>query len=289
MNPSIREEYQRILMCYLDEKYADSGVSKELQVISLTGVYLPADRVIEFRRRLYSLLADIFLHGATDSRILGLVPCHASELFKDAEKSDGTGVTDEDRLEFLRKLVSIVNEMDLDVVRFGYRRNDGMENLSSALGKDFSAHGKGVLGMLFHGFFPPRRVTNHDSKSERYIGSEEPVVFYCMEDDGSAPQRRIFHENTYVNMWYRELLGANNMSVAFDQVGDVLSYKKGDPLGVLPDCIGYILHQKWLRERGHHLTRFKSHMAAICEAIRPELLHETIIDIEYNVSSDDRK
>ena len=284
MNSSIREEYQRILMCYLDEKYADSGVSKELQVTSLTGVYLPADRVVEFRRRLHSLLADIFLHDATDSRIPDLVPCHASELFKDAKKSDGTGVTDEDRLDFLRKLVSIVNEMDLRVVRFGYRRNDGMEKLSSVLGKDFSVHGRDVLGMIFHGFLPPRHVSDHDSKSELSIGSEEPVVFYCMEDDGSAPQRRIFHENTYVNMWYRELLGANNMSVAFDQIGDVLSYKKGDPLGVLPDCFGYILHQKWLRERGHHLTKFKSHMAAICEAIRPELLHEKIIDIEFNVS-----
>ena len=203
MNASIREDRQPVLMCYLDEKYVDSGVSKELQVTSLTGVYLPADRVVEFRRRLYSLLAEIFLHDATDSRIPGLVPCHASELFKDAEKSDGTEVTDEDRLEFLRKLVSIANEMDLYVVRFGYRRNDGMERLSSDLGKDFSANGKGVLGMIFHGFLPPSRVANHDSKSERYMGSEEPVVFYCMEDDGSPTQRRIFHENTYVNMWLR--------------------------------------------------------------------------------------
>lgn len=79
------------------------------------------------------------------------------------------------------------------------------------------------------------------------------------------------------------------MSVAFDQVGDVLSYKKGDPPGVLPDCIGYILHQKWLRERGHHLTKFKSHMAAICEAIRPGLLREEIIDMEYTTRSDDRR
>ena len=288
MNAGIREEYQRVLVCYLDEKYADSGVSKELQVTSLTGVYLPADRVVEFRRRLYSLLADIFLYDATDSRIPRLVPCHVSELFKDAEKSDCTGVTDDDRLEFLRKLVSIVNEMDLYVVRFGYRRNDGMERLSSHLGKDFFAHPKDVLGMIFHGFLPSSRVTNHGSESERYTGSEEPVVFYCMEDDGSAPQRRIFHENIYVNMWYREFLGAN-LSLAFDQVGDVLSYKKGDPLGVLPDCIGYILHQKWLRDRGHHLTKFKSHMASICEAIRPELLHERIIDLEFNISSDDRK
>ncbi len=178
--------------------------------------------------------------------------------------------------------------MDLYVVRFGYRRNDGMERLSSHLGKDFFAHQKDVLGMIFHGFLPSSVATNHDSKSERYIGSEETVVFYCMEDDGSASQRRIFYENTYSNMWYREFLGAN-MSVDFDQVGDVLSYKKGDPLGVLPDCIGYILHQKWLRERGHHLTKFKSHMAAICEAMRPELLHEKIIDMEFNVSTDDRK
>ncbi len=105
MNASMREEYQRVLVCYLDEKYADRGVSKDLQVTSLTGVYLPADRVVEFRRRLYSLLSDIFLYDATDSRIPRLVPYHASELFRDAEKSDGAGVMDEDRLEFLRKLV----------------------------------------------------------------------------------------------------------------------------------------------------------------------------------------
>ena len=160
MNASIREESQRVWMCYLDEKYADTGVSKELQVTSLTGVYLPANTVVEFRRRLYSLLADIFLHDETDSRIPGLVPCHASELFKDAEKSDGAGVTDEDRLEFLRKLVSIVNEMDLGVVRIGYRRNDGMERLSSGLGKDFSINGIGVLGMIFHGFLPPSSQSN---------------------------------------------------------------------------------------------------------------------------------
>ena len=288
MNASIRKEYQPVLMCYLDEKYADSGVSKELQVTSLTGVYLPADRVVEFRRRLYSLLADIFLYDATDSRIPSLVPCHASELFNDAEKSDCTGVTDEDRLEFLRKLVSIVNEMDLYVVRFGYRRNEGMERFSSALGKDFSAHQKDVLGMILCGFLPPSRVTDDDSESGRYIGSSEPVVFYCMEDDASVLQRHIFHQNTYVNMWFREFLGAG-MCVAFDQVGDVLSYKKGDPLGVLPDCIGYILHQRWLRKRGHNLTKFKSHMAVICEAIRPELLREAIIDMEFNASSGDRK
>ncbi len=289
MSASIQAEYQRVWMCYLDEKYADSGVCKELQVTSLAGVYIPAEKVVEFRRRFYSLLADIFRHDATDTRIPGLVPCHASELFKDAEKSDGTEVTDEDRLEFLRRLVSIVNEMGLYVVRYGYRRNDGVERFFSDPVKDFSAHEKDVLGMIFHGFLPARRVTNHDSRSDPHIGSDEPVVFYCMEDDGSHLQSRIFHKNTYVNMWYRERLGPNNMSVAFDQIGDVLSYKKGDPLGVLPDCIGYILHQKWLSERGHCLTKFKSHMAGICEAIRPELLREKIIDMEYKGPSDNRK
>ena len=288
MNSSIREEYQRVLMCYLDEKYADSGVSRELQVTSLTGVYVPADRVVKFRRRLYSLLTNIFLYDATDSRIPRFVPCHASELFKDAEKSDGTEVTDEDRLEFLKRLVSIVNDMDLYVVRYGYRRNDGMERLSSHLGKDFFTYEKDALGMIFPGFLPSSRATNHDSESERSIGSSEPVVFYCMEDDSSAKQRRIFHENTYDNMWYREFLGAN-MSLDFDQIGDVLSYKKGDALGVLPDCIGYILHQKWLRERGHHLTKFKSDMAEICDDIRPELLRERIVDMEFSDSSEARQ
>ena len=283
MNANIREENERVLMCYLDEKYVDREAPRELQVTSMTGVYVPAIRVVEVRRRLHSLLMDIFLYDATDSQIPRLVPCHASELFKDAEKSDGTRITDEDRLEFLRKLVSIVNDMELYVVRYGYRRNDGMERLASYLGKDFLSHEKDSLGMIFPGFLPAKHASNHDSESERCISADKPVVFLCMEDDSSALQRRIFNDNTYNNMWVREFLGAA-MSLDIDRIGDVLSYKKGDAPGVLPDCMGYILHQKWLREQGHHLTKFKAHMAAICDTICPELLDEKILGIKFGDS-----
>ena len=234
MNASVQEENQRTLMCYLDEKYADQGVSRRLQVTSITGVYVPAGKVVRLRRRLYSLVRDIFLYDVSDSRIPSAVLCHASELFKDAEKSDGTRVTDQDRLDFLKGLVSIVNDMDMCVVRSGYRRNDSIEGLSSSLGKDFVAFEKEALGAIFSSFWPPRHPTSHDAKSERSVGSSKSVVFYCIEDDGSPQQRRIFPQNTSYNMWIREFLGAG-MSVDFDQIGGVLSYTKGDALGVLPD------------------------------------------------------
>ena len=186
------------------------------------------------------------------------IPCHANELFKDAKKSDCTKLTDADRITFLKGLVAIINGMRLQIRYLGYRRNDGMESLSSQLSSNYNRFEKYpnfekefVLGTLFFtGFIPSKDSTDNDSPVELHNGSSNAVVYYCIENDNSLEQQHTFHRNSADSMW-RQAFIEKYMSVDLDQVGDVLSFTKGDPLGVLPDCMAYILHLRWLEQQGY--------------------------------------
>ena len=279
MDAGTQETDQSIYMCYLDEKYADQGQCRDLQVTSLTGVYIMANKVTAFRRRLYSLLRDIFLFDVKGTLIPLPIPCHASELFKDAKKSDGTIVTDKDRINFQRRLIGIVNDMNLQIVRFGYRRNDDLEKLKTNSDENYNTFEKHLLGLIFSAFMPDAIFDDDTIESSDDHSASKYTVYYCMENDNSPLQQWHFQQNTAINMWHQEFLG-KSATVDFDQVGDVLSYTKGDAPGVLPDCIGYMLHHRWLKHQGHKLTPFKLELVKVCNEIRPELLHESIVDVE---------
>lgn len=269
----------RIYMCYLDEKYADQSLCRDLQVTSLTGVYIPAHRVVDFRRRLYSLLRHVFLYDLSGTLIPPLVPCHASDLFRDAKKSDGSVVTDADRIEFLKRLICIVNDMKLQITRIGYRRNDDLEELKPNSDEDYNTFEKHLLGLIFSDFMPEAVFDDHTIESSGRQSASKCIVYYCMENDNSPLQQWHFQQNTEINMWHQEFIG-KNATVDFDQVGDVLTYVKGDAPGVLPDCIGYILHQRWLQQQDYKLTPFKSMMAKLCNELEPSLVLEEIVEMK---------
>ena len=48
------------LHVYLDEKYADTETSYELQLTSLTGVLLKSSQLVPFRHCYFDLLNDLF-------------------------------------------------------------------------------------------------------------------------------------------------------------------------------------------------------------------------------------
>ena len=273
-----KRQYERVYMCYLDEKYADQTALPRFQVTFLTGVYLPVTQVADFRRRFFSLIMEIFLYDLQNGQIPASVPCHASELFKDAAKADGTRVTDNDRIEFLKGLMDIANEMTLHVVRIGYRRNIGLEELCKSLGENYTRFEKNLLwGLVFTSFLRTGAFWGSSACSDSSESLPDYLVYYCMETDRSSLQQKMVHANTATNMWFREFVG-DHMTVDFDRIGDVLSYTKGSVPGVLPDCIGYVLHQRWLESQGHGMTEFKSELSRICNEIDVDLVHEDIVD-----------
>ena len=284
-NTTTQKEHFRTLFCYLDEIYANQQLSRNLQVTSLTGVFVEADKVITFRRRLYSLLRCIFFYDIRDIQMPVSIPCHANELFSDAKKSNGENITDNDRMKFLKGLISIVNDMELHVVRSGYRRNKGIEKLHSITEqhnskyKNYTVFEKELLlGNIFSSFLPSNVSPDERRRTPLFEFPPNSTIYYCVENDNSYSQQKIFQKDTSTSMWHREFIG-KGMSVDLDFVGGVYSYTKGEALGVLPDCIGYLLYQRWLEQEGHNVSPFKSELAKLCDIISPTLLHESIVDL----------
>ena len=286
VNASDQKEQFRTLFCYLDEIYANQSLRCNLQITSLTGVFVASDKVIAFRRQLFSLMRCIFLYDVDNIQLPETIPCHANELFSYAKKANGESVTDSDRKEFLRGLISIVNDMEFHIVRIGYRRNEGIEELRSmtvqhnSKYENYSVFEKEILlEIIFSNFLPPRVSHDEQRQKQLFVFPSNCTIYYCVENDNSYSQQKVFQKDTSTSMWRQEFIG-NSMSVNFDLVGGVYSYTKGEVLGVLPDCIGYLLHQRWLEHEGYSLSPFKSQLAKLCDEIRPALLHEPIVDWE---------
>lgn len=247
---------------YLDEKYSDHKAPHALQVTALTGVALTSSQLVPFRHRYFDLLNDLF--PSSPRHIPGLIEVHASKLFPDRED-------DAIRFQFMDGLVSIANDMKLRILRIGYRRNSDLQKLFS---RDTAPWGNyhgferiGVLSLCFSGF---QRV--HDTC--------ESLVFYHMERDNSEQQYHTFQGTTTYNQWFSRILPPESMSINMDSVGDVSFYAKGSPYGVLPDCMGYLLHLRWRSDRSDSLSQYQLQMVGICNSIEAELIEEYIVDME---------
>ncbi len=249
------------LHVYLDEKYADLGTIHDLQVTSLTGVLLVSSQLVPFRHKYFDLLNDLF--PSPPKRLPNFIEVHASKLFPDEPN-------DEVRYEFMQNLVSIINEMQLPVVRVGYRRNSDAQELyeSAGLWRNYQEfEKKALLSLCFSGF-------------QSTLDSSEALVFYHMETDNSDLQYHTFQRSTTNTQWVGRFLFPESMSVDPDKTGDVSFYAKGSPYGVLPDCLGYLLHLRWRNDQGDYLKPYGLRMAEIFNEINAELIQEQVVDIQ---------
>lgn len=259
-NPMIGHGLEE-LHIYLDEKYADPGTSHDLQVTSLTGVLLTSSQLVPFRHMYFGLLNDLF--PSRPKRLPNFIEVHASNLFPDEPN-------DEVRYEFMQNLVSIVNEMQLPVMRIGYRRNSDAQKLyeSAGLWRNYQEfEKKALLSLCFSGF-------------KSALDSSEALVFYHMETDNSDLQYHTFQRSTTNTQWVGKFLFPESMSIDPDKTGDVSFYAKGSPYGVLPDCMGYLLHLRWRRGQGACLRPYGRRMTEIFDDIDEELIREQVVDIQ---------
>ena len=249
------------LHVYLDEKYADTETSYELQLTSLTGVLLKSSQLVPFRHCYFDLLNDLFPYRP--KRLPKFIEVHASDLFPNEPD-------DETRFEFMKELVSIVNAMQLPILRIGYRRSRDAQNLfvSAGLWSNYQEfEKKDLLSLCFSGF-------------KSALDSSEALVFYHMETDNSDRQYHTFQRSTTDTQWVGKFWFPGSTSIDPDKTGDVSFYAKGSPYGVLPDCMGYLLHLKWRRNQGDCLKPYGLRMTEIFNDIDEELIQDQVVDIQ---------
>lgn len=246
---------------YLDEKYADQAAPTKFQATTLTGAYLASDQIVPFRKRYFALLQRLFPSPA--NHVPRLPEVHACKLFP--ERSDAV------RFQLMEGLVSIVNDMGLRIGRVGYRRNNGAESIFR---RDRDAY-RGSYSNFEREFLIPACFMFGFRPSEA-----DPLLHYFMERDESKLQYFLFQGNAVTNQWASEFLPAEAMTVDYSKVGDVSFYAKNLPGGVLPDCMGYLLHLRWRREEGDCLSPFSLRMAEICDALTRDLVAEQIVGLK---------
>lgn len=250
---------------YIDEQYADLQQPPHLQVTSLTGVYIPVHDLVPYRRKYVALLRDIF--PDPQNRVsLDMPHAHASDLFRSLDADDDT------KFRFMEGLVSIVNSMELRVVRVGYVRNLALINLSKNL--RISNRRESVSYPQFE---------NRFLRSISFLfmlGNIDPskLYFYHIENDNTAMQYEVFQKLWTSSTWLNSSQVATGLTISPDSIADVGFYDKESPYGVLPDCIGYLLNIRWCQSRGAHLGPFKERLAEICGRLNTKLLEEHIVE-----------
>ena len=241
----------------MDEKYADQGAPPQARAISLTGVLVPATVHPEFRRQYYKLLAVAL--GATKTQIPAIPKVHAASLLPDA--------TDDVRYVFLEGIVSAVCRLGFRTYRVGYLKTPEIMNL-------FKSE-KNVVGICF-------------SSMLRCIVPEltTSIIWPVMESDGSEVQDLSFAGSVQFMDYITPLVGQVNVTISNENLGEVLYTRKRSAHGAVVDCVGYLLHLKWLRSIGQTQTPYKERLADIAEGLMPAVAYDEIIRMRVGNTSD---
>ena len=223
---------------FMDEKYADQGAPRKAQVTSLTGLLVPADRHREFRDRFYGLVGTAL--GDAD-HVISKWPAgqiHACDLLP--------GSTDQVRFSFLEGLVEVVSEFDFRIFRVGYYKT--RENSSVPGGERF------LVELCFHSFlymlkdaFPETQVWPV-VESDRTNRQDASFAGSMQRSDYMGSKPRVTPEL----MWMKD-----------SNFGELFYMTKASGYGSVVDCVGYLLHAKWLHSRGFPLTPYKERLAEI--------------------------
>ena len=243
-----------VVFLYMDEKYMDTLAPARMQVLSLTGLSVSANTYPLFRNRLFRILPG-FAEGtkAFNARV------HASDFFRN--------LPDEEHFLFYESLVSSVNELACRVYRRGFNFNPGHRSLR-----------KGQQTMVWY-CFRSMLIAAVETEGSAQIW---PVV----EIDNSEGQDRTFagyirwmdHATAHLQVTgdgVDELINEHQM-VDNTRVGGLHYVSKTSIMGSAVDCLGYLLHCKWLADNEHTLTKYKKRLAEVASHIDMSLLDDYI-------------
>lgn len=243
-----------VAFLYMDEKYLDEQAAPEMQVTSLTGLLVVAEKYPLFRDRFFRLLPG-FDEGPESFKM----EVHAGDLFRDRP--------DEEHFSFYSGLVLLVNELGCRVYRRGFNFIPGHELLRKNL--------RDLVGLCFRSMLIA--VDDFEDSSQ---------IWPVMEVDQTKSQDRNFagfvnwmdYATAHLKMTgdgVEELIDDDYM-VDNTRIGDLHYVGKKSVGGCAVDSLVYLLHQKWLQERGFTLTNYKTRLAEIASSLESSIVDDFV-------------
>ena len=228
---------------YMDERYIDALAPAEMQVTCLTGILVPWDTYARFRDRFLKLLPDIEKGRMRE--------VHATNLFRD--------LPDSEHYAFYCGLVSLANDLGWKSYHRGFNYVPGHRLLRQAQST-----------MLWFCFRNLLISVAADEDSDVHIW---PV----MEIDHTKQQDRAFagfvrtmdFATAHLDITgdgVEELIELNQM-VDNSRFGEVHYVTKNSFIGSAVDCLCYLLHCKWLLDKGFKISTYKRRLAEIASSL----------------------
>ena len=253
-DPNEGQPSEKVAFLYMDEKYPDTKAPPSMQVTSLTGLLIASDHFIRFRDGFFRIVPG-FDQGADNFPM----EIHASNLFP--------GRPDEEHFQFYSALVSLVNDSKCSVYRRGFNFMPGHDSLRKKQ--------KDLLGLCFRYML----ISVDDFESFGQIWPVMETDRSKEQDENFAGYMRWMDQATaylnYVGDGVEELIDEDYM-VDNSRFGDLHYVTKKSIGGITADCLAYLLHCKWLDEKGFPTTGYKARLAAIASALRPSVVDDYV-------------
>ena len=253
-DPNEGRPSEKVAFLYMDEKYPATKAPPAMQVTSLTGLLIASDRFIRFRDEFFRIVPG-FDQGGDNFE----VEIHASNLFR--------GRPAEEHFQFYSGLVSLVNDFKCSVYRRGFNFMPDHELLREKQ--------KDLLGLCFRSML----ISVDDFE---YFGQIWPVMETDRskeQDENFAGYMRWVNQATAYLDWVgdgvEELIDDDYM-VDNSRFGDLHYVTKKSIGGIAADCLAYLLHCKWLDEKGFPTTGYKARLAAIASTLRPSIVDDYV-------------
>ena len=245
----------KVAFLYLDEKYLDTNAVDEMQVTSLGGLLVVADKYPVLRDRLFSLLPRF-----EDGPVAFDTEVHASDLFRDHP--------DEVHFAFYDGLVELVNELECRVYRRGCNFSP-----SHALLRE---HEKTYIHFCFKSIL----LALNSSDLNAQIWPVIEIDHTQIQDTSFAGYVRwMGHSTAYLNFigeGVEELIEIDQMIDA-RKFGDLHYVSKKSIVGSASDCLVYLLHCRWLLEQGCTLGGYKKALASIAMKLDHSLVDDHVV------------
>lgn len=251
---SRRGSSDTVAFLYMDEKYIDPKASASNQVTSLTGLLVAADAYPRFRDGILKIVP-----GFDDGPKNLATDIHASELFP--------GKCDDVHFDFYRKLVRLINELECGVYRrgFSFIPSDPM----------LQKNEKRLVGLCFRSIL----ISIEDYEDYAQIWPVMETDRTNEQDENFAGYVRWMDQATaYLNATGDgvENLIDDDYMVDNSRFGDVHYVTKKSIVGNAADCVAYLLHCKWLDEKGFRITDYKARLAAIATDLQPSIVDDYV-------------
>lgn len=236
---------------FIDERKPDTNAAPNSRVRKLTGLLVQSSLHRELRSHFYESLVRAL--PAEKNVVPQMAEVHAMSLFRDEPNVD-----DADRLKFVNDLVDFVVEKQLPVLDTGYF-SQSMAGIRM---------GERVFAICF---------LNMLWRLDNVLDS--CIVWPVVERDNSKMQDQMFAgmiQNLDHGIARAPSLYAS-ASINYANLGEVLYCTKRSAIGATCDILCYILHKRWLRNRGQTLSGFANALADAAERLVPVLWLDEII------------